>query len=227
MKISDLTDGELFATRLKIVYFGIDHNDEPAGEIEHDKITQEILSRNLRNEASSQLYDVGNAHMRQGNYEAALQAYEEAIEISPRYLDAYTNLGNCLFTLGRLQEAHDILKKGAEFGYTFDLAFNLGSYLVKLGKPSEGYEMLQKAANAKLGYMIPELAAETLCAIMDETTSPSKFSIELQGGEQGQSACQKSSKANPEVQPKAERRRFSAEYKRRMVAKRSSVSMAS
>jgi hypothetical protein len=30
----------------------------------------------------------------------------------------------------------------------------------------------------------------TLCAIMDETTSPSKFSIQLQGGEQGQRACQ-------------------------------------
>jgi len=28
-----------------------------------------------------------------------------------------------------------------------------------------------------------------LCAIMDETTSPSKFRMELQGGEQGQTAC--------------------------------------
>jgi hypothetical protein len=32
--------------------------------------------------------------------------------------------------------------------------------------------------------------SKSLCAIMDETTSPSKFRIELQGGEQGQKACQ-------------------------------------
>jgi hypothetical protein len=37
---------------------------------------------------------------------------------------------------------------------------------------------------------LQQISIDALCAIMDETTSPSQFSIELKGGEQGQAACQ-------------------------------------
>jgi transposase len=42
--------------------------------------------------------------------------------------------------------------------------------------------------------LLADKLVEPLCAKMDETTSPSKFRIELKGGEQGQSACQSQGK---------------------------------
>jgi hypothetical protein len=65
-----------------------------------------------------------------------------------------------------------------------DVAAQEDKYRLHVPSAEEYLETLQEVTRQFYRVALP------LCAIMDETTSPSKNSIELKGGEQGQTACQ-------------------------------------
>jgi prolipoprotein diacylglyceryltransferase len=67
----------------------------------------------------------------------------------------------------------------------------------------------------------------SLCAIMDETTSPTKFNIQLKGGEQGQSACQSHRKPIQKCSRKPNVVVLLRSINDRLWLKRRGVSMAS
>jgi hypothetical protein len=54
------------------------------------------------------------AYEQKGKYEAALSAYKEVISIAPEVSQAYLELGNLLFSLGRVKEAIQIFEKALE-----------------------------------------------------------------------------------------------------------------
>jgi tetratricopeptide (TPR) repeat protein len=124
MDLKNVSDDALWSLRLKIVYFG-EHNGKPAGEDELLDIQNEMMARQLVNEQSVNLFALGNDYVRGGNYEKAADCYRRAIRISPRFLDAYTNLGGCLIDSGQLQEAKTVLEEGKAIGVTLDLGNNL------------------------------------------------------------------------------------------------------
>jgi tetratricopeptide (TPR) repeat protein len=50
-------------------------------------------------------YDLGNALVRRGEKEAAMEEFQKAVEINPGFDKAHNNLGNALLDLGRVDEA--------------------------------------------------------------------------------------------------------------------------
>lgn len=56
----------------------------------------------------------GNVLRNQGELEAAVEAYREAVEMAPSRAEAHERLGETLFDLGRLDEARDAWTRAAE-----------------------------------------------------------------------------------------------------------------
>ena len=59
-------------------------------------------------------YNLGNVHLRRGEYAEAEAAYRLALSIHPGFDDARSNLGLALLHLGRPREALDLLRSAAE-----------------------------------------------------------------------------------------------------------------
>ena len=59
------------------------------------------------------LNNIGTCQTLQGEGDAAIRSYERAIEIAPRFEEARVNLGFLLHSLGRDQEAYDLLAPSA------------------------------------------------------------------------------------------------------------------
>ena len=59
----------------------------------------------------------GNALGKQGKYDEAIKAYDEAIRLDPKDADAWYNKGIDLKSLGRIEEANAAFAKAKELGY--------------------------------------------------------------------------------------------------------------
>ncbi|HEU4403370.1 MAG TPA: tetratricopeptide repeat protein, partial [Candidatus Polarisedimenticolia bacterium] len=80
-------------------------------------------------------YNLGNAHLRRGEYAEALTHYHAALAIYPEFNDARENLGMALLESGRPKEAREFLSTAsARDPHDADLAVNLGSALQALGE---------------------------------------------------------------------------------------------
>ena len=78
----------------------------------------------------------------QGSFEASVLAYRKAIQIDPKFADAYYNLGIILKDLGKLKEAELTTRKAIKIDPTSaDAHLNLGKVLTKL------HNQLNTAAN--------------------------------------------------------------------------------
>lgn len=53
----------------------------------------------------------GNSLFEQGNFVKALESYEKALKLYPKYVNAYRNKGLALVQLGRMEEAKEYLAK--------------------------------------------------------------------------------------------------------------------
>src|SRR5881296_4543341 len=92
-------------------------------------------------------YNQGMQQVSQGKYEAAAESLRKAIEIRPKFPEAYHLLG-IVYANGqrRLSDAADAFKKAIELNPSFAEAFyNLGLVYQVQGKPVEAEQELKKA----------------------------------------------------------------------------------
>ncbi len=54
-------------------------------------------------------FNIGNAHMRAGQRDAAIIAYRKALALKPDFVDAEVGLGAALGDMGHLEEAARVL----------------------------------------------------------------------------------------------------------------------
>ncbi|HKQ29012.1 MAG TPA: tetratricopeptide repeat protein, partial [Burkholderiales bacterium] len=85
--------------------------------------------------------------------QAALQAYDEAIAVEPKLVDAHINRGWLLHEAGRLADAEHSYRSGIEAcGDEPLLLYNLGVLLVDLDRKAEALEVYQAALRANPGF---------------------------------------------------------------------------
>lgn len=87
--------------------------------------------------------------------EEAIRSYNHAVEINPKYLTAWKNIGIDLYFLGRYNESLEAYDKAIEIDQNYGLAwYNKGLALHKLGKYNESIQAYDKALR-----IFPENAA--------------------------------------------------------------------
>ena len=97
-------------------------------------------------QAATQHYQSGLALEKQGQYDAAIQAYNQAISIYPNYPNAHYNMANLLMLQGRLSAA--VASYQQAVFYKPDFAYvhcNLGSALADLNQVTEAVASYRKA----------------------------------------------------------------------------------
>lgn len=79
-------------------------------------------------------------------FEEAIDAYDRAIEIDPKYVTAWKNKGNVLYSLGRYNESLEALDKAIEIVPEYGLAwYSKGLALGELGRYDEAIQAYSKA----------------------------------------------------------------------------------
>jgi tetratricopeptide (TPR) repeat protein len=86
-----------------------------------------------------------NAHSR-GEFERALEYYDEAIKIKPEFAEAEFQRGNALSSLKRLPEAETAFRRAIQLRGSWSLPYvNLGILLVRLDRNSDAEKALRQA----------------------------------------------------------------------------------
>lgn len=122
---------------------------------------------------------LGVEHMRQGNYEVALNRLERAIAMDNSYAPAYDALGLLYTQLKRPEEAAGYFKKAVELDPQNAGAMNnYGQLLCSMGKAEEGVQWFDRALENPL-YQTPENAATNaglcLLSVNDEAGAEARF----------------------------------------------------
>jgi tetratricopeptide (TPR) repeat protein len=91
------------------------------------------------------LYNTGKALSELGKTEEAIEAYQQAITLDPKYAYPYYGLGKTLSELGKKKEAIEAYKQAInvdpKYAYPY---YGLGNTLSELGKTEEAIEAYQK-----------------------------------------------------------------------------------
>jgi tetratricopeptide (TPR) repeat protein len=88
----------------------------------------------------------GNEHYCKKEYSEAIKWYDKAIELDPKYADAWYNKGNALNSLGKYEEAIENFDKALKIDPNYASAWNNKGYAIdKLGKYQEAIEHYNKA----------------------------------------------------------------------------------
>jgi tetratricopeptide (TPR) repeat protein len=91
-------------------------------------------------------YDLGNALVRQGKTQAAMEEFEEAVEINPKFDKARGNLGTALLNLGRVDEAIVQIQDALAINpRNYRAHVNLSEAFMHQGRVDEAVAELQKA----------------------------------------------------------------------------------
>lgn len=92
-------------------------------------------------------YNMGCTYQEEGNLDAAIACYKNALSVDNTYCDAQYNLANALQLSGRIKEAEEEYKKTIILNPNHQLAYyNLGYlYFNDLKDPWKGIEMLKKS----------------------------------------------------------------------------------
>lgn len=110
---------------------------------------------------------LGVEYMKEGQYETALKKIRKAIEVDPRYADAYNVLGLIYARLGENDKAEASFKKAVALAPRESSALNnYGQFLCKLGRSEEAQKMFAGAVENPL-YTTPEVAYTNagICAL--------------------------------------------------------------
>ena len=103
--------------------------------------------------------NLGNLYLRQHNVEAAITAYQRAIELDPRFVGAYVNLADAYRQQGRDEEGEKQLRQGLSLSpNAADLHHALGLLLVRKTDKTVALHELDLAAklapdNARYAYV--------------------------------------------------------------------------
>jgi len=110
-----------------------------------DRLIAERRSRTLTKNAPW-LYNQAVVLQRQGEIEAAIEKFREALRISPNYLEAMVNLGALLVRVGRPAQAVGVLERLVEIDPDNGSArLNLGAALEGLGRFEQAASHYQEA----------------------------------------------------------------------------------
>jgi len=85
----------------------------------------------VRSHQALESLNLGNTYMLEGNYEQAILAYDKAIKLESRNIDARLGKANALITLDRVAEAEEVLNEALKIG-TKAPAIYLGLYDIYL-----------------------------------------------------------------------------------------------
>jgi predicted O-linked N-acetylglucosamine transferase (SPINDLY family) len=110
--------------------------------------------------------DAAFAHEDAQQWDAALAAYRQALELVPDYWRAHVNLGNALKARGQLDAAHQHYQSAyAQNPDVHGTCYNLGADWVRLGRMAEAIPLLQRAIDLKPDFAdAMVLLAEALAA---------------------------------------------------------------
>lgn len=128
-------------------------------------------------EQANQLLAQGNAFEDNGDLEAALRCYREAVSLAPDNPRAYMNVGNALQRLGRLDEALSAQREASRRAPEFAPArFNLATLLALSGDLAAAESELRDALRLE-----PEMAEASvaLADVLESTGRSAEAEIEL------------------------------------------------
>jgi tetratricopeptide (TPR) repeat protein len=98
------------------------------------------------NAAAIELHTEGFAAFTNGNYQAALDFYNQSIAADPKYTRAWMDKGNTLIFLNRTEEAISAYDSALALDKDLALVWNSrGEALMKLGRYSEARDSFDKA----------------------------------------------------------------------------------
>ncbi|MCB1488655.1 MAG: tetratricopeptide repeat protein [Bauldia sp.] len=96
---------------------------------------------------------LGNAHLRAGDAEAALTAFDAALALAPQFPEAHCSRGAALQELGRLEEALAAFDRAITLRAAYPLAhFNRGNALKALGRTDQAVIAYDRAARLEPGF---------------------------------------------------------------------------
>ena len=99
--------------------------------------------------------NLGHAFLRKGQVDEALEQFQKALGIYPRYVEARSNLGAALFQKGRVDEAVAQFKRTLEINPKYAQAnYNLGLALFQKGRMEDAIAQFKKAV--KINPYYPE-----------------------------------------------------------------------
>ncbi|MBF2050735.1 MAG: tetratricopeptide repeat protein [Elainella sp. C42_A2020_010] len=104
-------------------------------------------------QSAEQFYDIGVEFHHTGQIDAAIRAYQNAIQRDPRFDSAYINLGLAFIQLGQLEDAKDVLQQVLTLPDRLETPasvhtlahYNLAIILERQGKPDEAIIEVQSA----------------------------------------------------------------------------------
>lgn len=81
-----------------------------------------------------------------GKYAEAIKAYDQAIKLNPKYIEAWNNKGVALFNLGRYEVSIRVYEQAIKLDPNdADVWYNKGVALEKLGKYEEANKCFKKS----------------------------------------------------------------------------------
>lgn len=145
-----------------------------------------LLAAAQENKDARQLVQEGIALHDKGNYEAAIEKYEDALKIDKDFFDAYYEKSYSLYSLGKTKEcaslSKDIIKKFPEHPSLNAVYIQYGSALDDLGKPKDALEIYEEGIKKFPGeYLLHFNKALTLqkTGKNDEALEEYQFSLAL------------------------------------------------
>jgi len=100
-----------------------------------------MIADGLQKQLADISFHKGNALVAEGNYNEALQRYDDAIYSDPYHFAAWTNKGNVLYAQGKYDEALQAYNKATDIDPNSDIAWlNKGSVFAALGKNNEALQ---------------------------------------------------------------------------------------
>ena len=103
---------------------------------------------NLEKTLAIGYYNVGNALLHSGRYTQAIVQYNKALQLSPKQVKAFTNLGVCYIALQDYPQAVQQLTKAVELSPDyFEAHYNLGYALRMQGNRAASDEHFAKGSD--------------------------------------------------------------------------------